>query len=131
MPEQTNTAPTHTPINLAPGVDLMVRADMVDDPDTKVLVDHLVEHLDRGNREREIRNLIAHALTLPEVDAYNVLAHMLEMLGWQNKFTTRSASLLADAIEQLTPLASALEMVHACEGANFDLSALRNREAQS
>jgi len=53
----TNTNTTHTPINLAPGLDLMVRADLVDDHETQRLVEKCKELLDRANHIREITDM--------------------------------------------------------------------------
>lgn len=46
---------THTPINLAPGIDLMVREDVIGEPETEMLIDSLRATLDRTTLIEDIK----------------------------------------------------------------------------
>lgn len=125
MPETNPTASTetvnHTAIELAAGLMLVVHEDFVDDPSTTVLVDNLREHIDRGNRERELRKHVEtfRAAGADNADVQHIacdaLGDILEAMGWCDNFTGRSSDELADTVSALIPLATPISLIHACQ----------------
>lgn len=65
-----NTVTTHTPINLAPGIDLMVRADLAEDSVTLALVDQCKELLNRPAHIETIEAAIADLVAAGDDEGY-------------------------------------------------------------
>jgi len=111
-------------ITIAPGISLTVDADA-----NQSIVDNITERYHRGNRERELRDLIAVALAQPDDDnAYNVLFAALDIMGYISNRTSRTPAQLAAVIEALIPLADVIDLVHACEQVEHEMRELRTIE---
>jgi len=110
-------------ITIAPGISLSVGPDA-----DRGVVDNITERYHRGNRERELRELLVVALKEPEDDAYNVLVATLEIMGWHNNHNGRTPAQIAAAIEALIPVADVIDLVHACEQVEYEIRELRLSE---
>jgi hypothetical protein len=81
---------THTSINLAPGLDLMVHADHADNANTLELIERLREIL---NRDELVEGIKGHVLAIVEAgeagddECGTAMHHILEAAGWHSCYS--------------------------------------------
>lgn len=120
----TPTASTHTPINLAPGLDLMVLAGYADDPPTLELVEKCKELLDRAAHIKEIESELTWLVAGEDFDG---LETVLESAGWISNRTESTCERLANGIRALLPTLDTADIIDVDATAAFHGGALRAR----
>jgi len=111
MPETcptTETVNLNTAISLAPGVNLTVRADLVNDEATAALVEKLKEICDRSAQIDVIRSSLRW---LVAGDEYEGLDSVAEMTLWLPNVVDASRSFLARGIMALTATLSDADVI--------------------
>ena len=117
----TTPQTTHTPINLAPGLDLVIHADHSGNPVTFALVERCKALLDRVENVAEIKACVE---TLLDSDDESGLACIHDAMGWVDNWRDTSAKRKADAILALLDVCNDDRIIGARECADYAVRAL-------
>ena len=117
-----STATAHTPISLAPGLDLMVHVDHEDDDETLRLVDKIKTLLDRAEHAREVTDNVNALRERGTELSFRGLELVLETMGWDRARCESTHDELADGIIALIPVLSLSDLIDADEVSEYEVN---------
>lgn len=117
-----STVTTHTPIQLAPGLELMVHVDHLDDDETSCLVDKIKTLLDRAEHARELTDNVNTLRERSTELSFRGLEMVLEGMGWDRCRSESTHDELADGIIALIPSLSLSDLIVADEISEYEVN---------
>ena len=114
------TLPLPSPIKLSAGIELHVTPGHENDNHTREMIQHIAEHVDRGNNLRAIEsNLPYFEVHSDDESTEEWIDTVLEMAGWISNMTNHTVADKVRFLRHLLPMLPDADIVNVCETVRF------------